>query len=163
MDIKVKPQSIKTKVGRPTKYSQELADELCAELAEGKSLRTVCLDNDMPSKQTVFRWLRTNENFCDQYARAKVEAVNAWTDEILDIADDGTNDWMTIEVNGVKKRVIDHEAIQRSRLRIDTRKWIASKLVPKKYGNKLDVVSNDQKLEGLVVFKHSSDPLPSKR
>jgi hypothetical protein len=127
-------------VGRPSDYTPELADAICARLADGESLRTVCLTEGMPDKSTVFRWLRTHESFRDQYARAKEESADALTDEMLDIADDGTNDWM--EVHGKEGEAIgwkeNGEAISRSRLRVDTRKWIASKLKPKKYGDKIE-------------------------
>lgn len=120
-------------MGRPTDYNQDLADRICEQLADGKSLRTVCLSDDMPDKASVFRWLRTHKEFCDQYTRAKEESADAMTDEMLDIADDGANDWM--EDNGTVSYNGDH--VQRARLRIDTRKWIASKLKPKKYGDKV--------------------------
>lgn len=127
-------------MARPTDYTPELADAICARLADGESLRTVCLSGDMPNKSTVFRWLRTNIAFCDQYTRAKEESADALTDEMLDISDDGTNDWM--ERKGKDGEDIgwqvNGEHIQRSRLRIETRKWIASKLKPKKYGDKID-------------------------
>ena len=120
-------------MGRPSSYTQELADEICEGLADGKSLRTVCLADDMPDKRTVFRWLRTNAEFCHQYTRAKEESADALSDEMLDIADDGTND--RIETDSGPSPNQEH--IQRSRLRIETRKWIASKLKPKRYGDKL--------------------------
>lgn len=123
--------------GRPSGYSQELADRICSELADGKSLRTVCKTEGMPSTQTVFRWLRTHEGFCDQYARAKDEAADALVDEMLDIADVATNDWMEVHDKDNVGYRLNGEAINRSRLRVDTRKWIASKLKPKKYGEKV--------------------------
>ena len=104
-------------VGRPSKFTQELADRLCEQLAEGMSMRKVCEAEDMPEKRTIFRWLRTNEEFCHQYEKAKAEAADSMTDEMLDIADEGSGD------------------TQRDRLRVDTRKWVASKLKPKKYGD----------------------------
>lgn len=126
--------------GRPSDYSQEMADNICAQLAEGISLRTVCLAEDMPDKSTVFRWIRSHAEFRDQYARAKEEGADAMVEEMLDIADDGSNDWM--ERTGKDKESIgwmeNGEAISRSRLRVDTRKWIASKLRAKKYGDKID-------------------------
>jgi hypothetical protein len=138
---------IKNKIGRPSDYTQELADKICAQLAEGISLRTVCSDEDMPSKTTIFSWLRTNKEFLDQYARAKEEATDALAEEIIDIADDGTNDWMTITTRGgFEKQVVDNEVVQRSKLRVDTRKWIMSKMKPKKYGEKLDVTSDGKPL-----------------
>lgn len=137
-------------MGRPSDYSQELADRICSELADGLSMRTICKADDMPDKSTVFRWIRTNEEFRNQYTRAKEESADALTDEMLDIADDASNDWMErddgrLDYNG------DH--IQRSRLRIETRKWIASKLKPKKYGDKVTHEGNDEKpivLKGMI-------------
>lgn len=126
-------------MARPSDYTQELADNICAQLANGLSLRTVCLADDMPDKSTVFRWLRTNKEFCDQYTRAKEESADALVEEMLDISDDGANDYMTRDyTNGGSEMVVDHDHISRSRLRIDTRKWIASKLKPKKYGEKIE-------------------------
>jgi len=124
--------------GRPSEYTEELADNICAQLSDGASLRTTCLSDDMPDKSTVFRWLRTHEEFRDQYARAKEESADALTDEMLDIADDGSNDWMKRHGKEDEEYwVANGEHIQRSRVRIDVRKWIASKLKPKKYGDKL--------------------------
>lgn len=127
-------------MGRPSTFTQEIADQICAELANGKSMRAVCAAEEMPDKVTVFRWLRTIPSFCDQYARAKEESADALTDEMLDIADDGSNDWMEQrdsegELSGWKE---NGEAISRSRLRVDTRKWIAAKLKPKKYGDRVE-------------------------
>lgn len=133
--------------GRPSEYTQEIADRICAQLAEGISLRTVCLGDEMPDKATVFRWLRTNKDFCDQYARAKEESTDALAEEIIDISDDGTNDWMTITTaGGFEKEVVNHEVVNRSKLRVDTRKWIMSKMKPKKYGDKIDMTTNGKDL-----------------
>lgn len=124
-------------MGRPSDFTQELADRICAELADGKSLRTVCAPEEMPDKSTVFRWLRRHESFCDQYTRAKAESADALTDEMLDIADDATNDWMERFEDEKPGWIANGEHIQRSRLRIETRKWIAAKLKPKKYGDRV--------------------------
>lgn len=131
-------KKVKKKVGRPSDYTPELADKICAQLADGDSMRTVCKPDDMPNKTTVFRWIRTNEEFRTQYARAKEESADSLTDEMLDIADNGENDWMLKhDKDGHEAWVANGEAMQRSRLRIDTRKWLASKLKPKKYGDKI--------------------------
>lgn len=127
------------KIGRPSDYTPELADLICAELSEGRSLRSVCQDENMPNKATVFRWLRTNDSFRDQYARAKEEAADSMADEINEIADDGTNDWMERLDNDAKPIgwQLNGEHVQRSKLRIDARKWVASKLKPKAYGDRV--------------------------
>jgi hypothetical protein len=123
--------------GRPSDYTPQLAIAICARLADGESLRSVCRDEAMPDKASVFRWLREHADFCDQYARAKEESADTHADEILDIADEGSNDWMQRNDPENPGWVANGEAIQRSRLRVDTRKWIASKLKPKKYGEKV--------------------------
>lgn len=128
----------KNKGGRPTRYTQKLADKICAQLSDGLSMRTVCISDDMPCKTTVFMWLRTKEEFLNQYTRAKQESADALTDEMLDIADDAQNDWTTEKnKDGSEYEKFNSEHVQRSRLRIETRKWLASKLKPKKYGEKI--------------------------
>lgn len=139
------------KMGRPTLFTKELADEICAELATGLSLRTVCKPDEMPSIRTIFYWLRTNEDFLHQYEKAKAEGADALVDEILEIADDGTNDWMERErQDGSIIDVPNSEHIQRSRLRVDARKWIASKLKPKKYGDKMDLTTDNKPIN--IIF-----------
>lgn len=147
MQIKGEDNAQKSKGGRPSIFSQEIADKLCAEIAEGKSLRTICDHNDsMPDKSTVFRWLRTDVQFCDQYAKAKEEGMEAIADEMMDIADDGHNDWMEVNKNGKTQILLDREHVERSKLRIDTRKWILAKIKPKKYGDKIDMTTNGKEL-----------------
>ena len=124
-------------VGRPSGYTQEIADSICSDLAEGKSLRTVCKGDGMPSTQTVFRWIRQFPEFRDQYARAKEESADAMAEDILDIADSSSNDWMEVHDKENVGYRLNGDAINRSRLRVDTRKWIASKLKPKRYGDKV--------------------------
>lgn len=121
-------------MGRPSTYSTDIAAEICAELAGGRSLRSVCNDERMPDKATVFRWIAAHPEFRDQYARAKEESADALVEDMLSIADDGLNDTYTDEDGS--ERVMQ-DVIQRSKLRVDTRKWIASKLKPKKYGDKV--------------------------
>ena len=81
-------EQTKNLVGRPTDYSQELADNICSQLSEGISLRTICLADDMPDKSTVFTWLRINKEFRDQYARAKEESADADNESLEIIGDE---------------------------------------------------------------------------
>ncbi len=122
--------------GRPSSFSDDVADDICERIADGESLRSICAADGMPNKATVFRWLRGNEAFRDQYVRAKEAQAEALADEIVDIADDGHNDWMKRRYGEDERWVENGEAIQRSRLRVDARKWVASKLLPKKYGDR---------------------------
>lgn len=132
--------------GRPSTYSEEIADRICNGLSDCRSLRSICLDESMPDKATVFRWLADERYaaFRDQYARAREAQADALFDETLDIADDGSNDWIERKrEDGSTDTVLDHEHVQRSKLRIETRKWMAGKLRPKVYGDKLDLTSSD--------------------
>lgn len=133
------------KGGRPSDYTDELAELICLRLAEGESLRSVCRDDGMPSKQAVLRWLARNEQFRAQYVRAKEEGAEAIAEEMFDIADDGSNDWMEkLDKDGEAIGYqLNGEHVQRSKLRIDTRKWYLSKILPKKYG---DRIQHDQSI-----------------
>ena len=127
-------------VGRPSSYTQEIADQICERLAGGESLRQILRDEGMRPTGTVFRWLNDRRSFRDQYEHARDVQADVMADEITDIADDGSNDWMQRETEkGRLITVIDHEHVQRSRLRVDARKWVASKLKPKKYGDRIEV------------------------
>lgn len=100
----------------------------------GDSLRAICSDAGMPERGTVFRWLAANEAFRNQYARAKAVQADVMAEEITEIADDGTNDWMEREGQNSTGWQLNGEHVQRSRVRIDARKWLMGKLAPKKYG-----------------------------
>lgn len=129
--------------GRPTDYSQEVADAICERLADGESLRAICRDEAMPSKASVFRWLGIHKEFSDQYARAREEQAESFADEMVAISDEECT-MVRAEKHGTKadddegntEVVFDATAVARNRLRIDARKWVASKLKPKKYGEK---------------------------
>lgn len=129
-------------MGRPSAYSQTIADDICERLANGESLRVICAGEEHPRQATVFRWLAANEEFREQYARAREAQADTLADEIVGIADDGSNDFMETK-DGPK---YDAEAVARSKLRVDARKWVAAKLKPKVYGDKLDLTSAGDKL-----------------
>lgn len=131
-------------MGRPSSYTQEIADAICQGLMEGRSLRSVCEADYLPTCTTVFRWLQSNDVFREQYARARDVQAEVWADELQDIADDGTNDFVEVAKKNGTQIVCDQENINRSRLRVDTRKWVISKILPKKYGDKLNI---DAKVE----------------
>ena len=132
---KRKKQSAEPKKdGRPTIYTEALSERICAEIATGLSLRSISEPDDMPDKATVFRWLARHQEFCDQYARATECRTNALAEEILEIADDGRNDWVKNQDGG---EAYNGDHVQRSKLRVDARKWLMSKMEPKKYGDKI--------------------------
>lgn len=143
--------------GRPPIYSQELADLVCERIASGRSMRDVCRDEDIPARSVVSKWLSTIPGFADQYARAVKQRSEYWIDELCDISDDGSNDWMERNEPNNPGYQYNGEAVARSRLRVDTRKWIASKLIPKVYGDKLDVTSDGERVETISVMRPSRE------
>jgi hypothetical protein len=132
-----KAAKAKKKTGRPSKYTIKLAAEICRRLMGGESLRTICLDDHMPRRETVFNWLHAHQSFFNQYAQAREAQADTIFDECLDIADDGSNDWMEKQTrSGGVIDVVNHEHISRSKLRVDTRLAMAKRLAPKKYGDR---------------------------
>ena len=110
-----------------TRFTQEIFDEICVRIAEGESLRKICKDNKMPNLTSVWKWLNNNEELSKQYARAREEQAELYADEITEISDAE----MPKDVFGK----IDAAAVNQARLKIDARKWIASKLKPKRFGD----------------------------
>lgn len=101
---------------------------------------------EFPTVKTIMEWMNDSKELCERYARAKELQADYMVDESIDIADDATNDWMDKigkdgEVVGYQ---INGEHVQRSRLRIETRKWHAAKLNPKKYGDKVEIGGNKE-------------------
>lgn len=127
--------------GRPSDFTQELADTICLRLSGGESLRTICKDDGIPSQTTIFRWLAQNSVFREQYTRAREAQTDHMAEELLDIADDGTNDYgfkeSDTQEGASANPVFLSEHVQRSKLRVDTRKWLMSKMAPKKYGESI--------------------------
>lgn len=142
--------------GRPTNYTDEIAATICNRIALGQSLRSICDDEEMPPMSTVMDWLAREKHadFRSRYALAREAQADTMFDDILDIADDGRNDW--IKKYGEEGETFGYrengEAIRRSQLRIDARKWMAAKLQPKKYGDKID-----HAVSGAVTINISSE------
>jgi len=106
--------------GRPSTFTQEVADAICDGLIDGKSLRTICLADDMPHRSTVLRWMDADETFATKCARARTMQADLMDDLILETADKCTP-----------------ETAAADRVKISAYQWRASKLAPKKYGDKL--------------------------
>lgn len=147
-------------VGRPSDYTQEKADLICSLIAEGRSLSSVCREEGMPGSSSVFRWLRENQEFRKNYDTSMRERTLAHGEQLIDISDDGTNDWMEDQYMKGKSPgwKVNGEAVQRSKLRVDTRKWLMSKMEPKKYGDKMDVTSGGEPISVTMVnYKKDGD------
>ncbi|MBL4753622.1 MAG: hypothetical protein JKY52_08540 [Flavobacteriales bacterium] len=108
-------------MGRPSDYNEEITSRICVRITEGVSLRKICAEDGYPNISTVFRWLDAHKLFQEQYARAREAQGEGFADEIIDIADNTTDDPI------------------RLKLRIDARKWVASKFHGTRYGDKVAV------------------------
>lgn len=124
--------------GRPSVMVPEVRAEILDRIADGETIRQMCRDEHMPAASTVYLALANDKAFSDQYVREKEAQLERMADEILEISDDGRNDWVEREnKDGSTYEAVDHDHISRSKLRVDTRKWLMSKLAPKKYGDKV--------------------------
>lgn len=131
---------IRRPVGRPSDYSPELAQRICFLLSMGMSLRSVCLLDDMPNGETIFRWLRTNKEFSEQYALAKQESTDAQQEQLESLGDEAIALSQTVDVKA------SGAVVQAVKLKADNLKWLMSKMKPKKYGDKLDLTSDGKAL-----------------
>ena len=108
------------KTGRPTQYTPEIGDFICEQISRKRALASICdSDNSLPCARTVYRWLREHEEFCQNYIIAKDDQAEFLAEDTLEISDD-------LEIDPQHKRIM-----------VDTRKWLASKFKPKKYGDKI--------------------------
>jgi hypothetical protein len=136
-----KPKAAPKPRGRPTQYSAKLALEICTRLAKHGNLRAVCRDEDMPPEATVRTWaLEDREGFFAQYSRSREIGYHGMADELTEISDDDSGD-KTTDGNGNER--MDAEFVGRSRLKLDTRKWLLSKALPKIYGDKVALTGAD--------------------
>lgn len=118
-------------------YNPEIAKKICELIAtNSKSLKKLIEENDLPPISTIYDWLASHKEFSEMYARAKEDQAELLADEIIEIADDSSNDVEYDERTG--KKIENKEFVNRSKLRVDARKWVAAKLKPKKYGDKIE-------------------------
>jgi len=124
------------KKGRPTKYTQRIADCICARLVMGESIREITAKKHFPSQRTIYYWLAKNEAFLQQYTLAREVQQERFYEECLEIADDATNDWMERhdKEGNIAGYQLNGEHVQRSRLRIETRRWMMERMAAKRYG-----------------------------
>ncbi len=120
--------------GRPTDYCKEMADLICERVATHTiGLKQLCsMYEDLPVQSTINLWRFKHAEFSEQYAQAKLMQADLLAEECLDIADDDSRDHKINPETG--DEYLNTEFVARSRLRIDTRKWLAAKLLPRQYG-----------------------------
>lgn len=133
------------------KRRETVFNKIITEIADiGTPLRTILKRKGMPSSSTFFIWLNEDDELSKRYARAKEVQAEALADEIIEIADDGSNDYMTIVKGDKEYNVENKEVTNRSRLRVDARKWLLSKTLPKKYGDRIDITTDGEKVGGSI-------------
>lgn len=131
-------------------------NEIIDLIANGLSMRKACVEQGSITKKTFLEWVSADELLSAQYARAMEARSDVLFDEILEISDDGSNDFIEkFDSDGVPYEVLNQEHIQRSKLRVDSRKWALSKMQPKKYGDKLDVTTDGKEVntQPTIIFK----------
>ena len=124
--------------GRPTKYNDDLADRICTEIAtHAEGLESICARNaDFPDPAQVYLWRIRHKEFHEKYARAREQQAQLLADQIFTIADTTEpGEIITIKPDGEERKIAD--MIEHRRLRIDARKFLAMKLLPRIYGDKV--------------------------
>lgn len=138
-------------------YSQEIAEQVCELIASGLSLRSIGKIDGMPAPSTVLSWCLQHREFMEQYAQARKLQAMLIADEVLDIADDSTND---TQIDDEGNEIVNHDHISRARLRVDTRKWYLSKVFPKVFGPQApNPPEASQRIVRTVVPNVSSEPV----
>jgi len=134
---KKKPPELRQQDGAKTTYTVAVAERICTMISKGRTITSICSDDDMPGLDAVYGWLRKQPAFAEAYARAREDQQDTFAAQILDISDTETDP-------------------QRARNRIDARKWHAAKTAPRKYGEKLEldakIEHNNGPSEGLTMM-----------
>lgn len=130
-------------------YNEDIAKQILDKIASTTmGIVRICKSIEgAPNVRFVYDWIKNNEDFGKRYARAKEDQADMLIEEMLEIADDTQNDTLLIpDGSGGMKEVENREWVNRSRLKVDVRKFIASKLKPKKYGDRIDITSDGEKV-----------------
>ena len=149
-DVTGEPQTKEAPtIGRPSLYTEELANEICVRLGLGESLRKICLDERIPSMATVMTWLTKKPEFLEQYTRAREIQAETQFDELIDIVDQPPELSYVTDKNGEQIEVkFDSSYVQWMKLRVDTRKWTAARMAPKKYA---EYRQPEEKVDSMIV------------
>ncbi len=152
------------KVGRPSKYTKALGEEICRIMVEEDgykaTLRGICEREDMPSRWTLCRWLADHKEFSDLYSRARDALVEIELSDVLPIADDGSQDWETrYTAQGAAYQVEDKEVTKRSQLRVESRFKRAGMLRPRKYGTLIKQEITGKEGGAIVVMSGADEKI----
>ena len=141
------------KRGRPTDYSPQVDSRICKLIVEGKSLRTICKMPGMPVLGTIFVWLTKHEDFKEHYARARELQAEIYADEIVELSDNpliGKKVTKGKRGNRNVNETVVGDNVERSKLQVDARKWVAVKLLPKKYGVEKEGIARKDRLNEVI-------------
>ncbi len=136
----------------PYPWTAEIETEILTRIAKGESVVDICEDDWLPSQRTLYRRLDDDAEFRQRYVRARETQADTLFDQILQIADDSRNDWMLRKGMDAKGYVENGDAIRRAEIRINARKWMAGKLKPKVYGDKI-TQEHTGEAGGPIVFQ----------
>lgn len=125
------------KVGRPSDYTKEMAELICQDISTGKSLKSICRDENRPAIATVFKWMRDYPEFLNQYDKACQDRIESQYEELNEINDEAIEYAKTSDVNV--------QAVMTAyKLKADNMKWSMARMKPKKFGDKQDVTSGGE-------------------
>lgn len=126
------------KTGRPSTYTPEIAAIICDRISRGESLKSICNSPGIPDQVVVYGWLGRQPEFAQMYARAREDQADTLADEIAALADEEPR--MVVDDKGVAR--IDSAWVQWQKNRVEARKWVAAKLKPKKWGERIQVAGD---------------------
>jgi len=138
------------RAGRPSSYSDEMADKICREIANGRAVHRFASTENYPSAETIRKWKNTRPDFLAKYTRAREEQADLFASEIVDIADAPPIMCSVPSPDGGTDERIDAAGEQWRKTRIDARKWYASKVAPKKYGERVNLEHSGEVTLGLA-------------
>jgi len=144
------------KMGRPSLYTNELVDEICGRLAIGEPMAKIVQSAHMPDYVTIYRWLREKPDFQQRYADARKDGAHCLADQIQDIVD--TEPLAVFDEQGNKR--YDAGSIAHNRLRMDARKWLAAKYLPKVYGDKVELSGSVELTLAQRLKQLNEQPVP---
>ena len=155
--------------GRPRAYTPEIGEYILTEIAKGRTLTKICSEEKVPCLATVYTWLnplsrKFEKDFSESYPRARELQADTFADEIIDISDDGSNDtYLKVNKDGKTEECVDYDHIQRSKLRVESRRWRAAHALPRKYGERMQLTgAGDDPLipqvQRIVVRFEKPDP-----
>ena len=152
------------KQGRPSAYTEEIADEILMRLSNGESIPQICEDSHMPSPAAVFRWLEKESSFRDRYVHARTNMAHLLFDQCLTIADDASADVIeTTDAKGNAVTVSNPSAVARARLMVETRFRMAGRLAPSVYSERADVTAQQVNVQVNALTVDARQLAPEQR